>query len=132
MSQVSDLVNEAKLPTKLGPDSTVHTFLESTSVSGRRARRREREELWKRVRHLGLGIFGTVWLEECVSDGGNDKLRAVKEVRKFARGLKPIDYTRELAAIAKFSQQRVSNDVSFSKLIVCWTLTGLLSLMDVS
>lgn len=108
MSQVSDLVKEAKLPTKLGPDNTcVHTFLESIAASGRRPRRREREEIWKKKRHLGIGIFGTVWLEECVSDGGN-KLRAVKEVRKYAPGLRAVDYGRELEAIAKFSQQRVS------------------------
>lgn len=105
MSQMSDLVKDAKLPTKLDPEYTTHTFLESTSVSGRRGRRREREEVWKRKRHLGIGIFGTVWLEECVSDG--NKLRVIKEVRKIAPDSKPMDYNRELEAIAKFSQQKV-------------------------
>lgn len=104
---MSDLVNEAKLPTKLGPDDTwIHTFLESTSAPGRRPRRREREEIWKKKRHLGIGIFGTIWLEERDSDGGN-KLRAVKEVRKYSPGLKEVDYSRELEAIVKFSQQKV-------------------------
>lgn len=127
---MSDLVNEAKLPTKLGPDDTwIHTFLESTSASGRRPRRREREEIWKKKRHLGIGIFGTIWLEECES-GDQSKLRAVKEVRKYAPGLKEVDYSRELEAIAKFSQQRVliSQILRFSLLKLTIFPT---SLMDV-
>ncbi|KAJ5827147.1 hypothetical protein N7447_003910 [Penicillium robsamsonii] len=103
MSQVSDLVKDSKLPTKLDADLTTHTFLESTLVAGRRGRRREREEVWKRKRDLGIGIFGTIWLEECVSEG---KLRAVKEVRKLVPGSRSMDYNRELEAIARFSQQK--------------------------
>ncbi|KAJ5314102.1 Magnesium transporter [Penicillium atrosanguineum] len=104
MFQVSDLVKDTKLPTKHDPEYTTHTFLESTSVSGRRGRRREREELWTKKRHLAIGIFGTVWLEVCASDG--NRLRTVKEVRKIAPDSKTIDYSRELEAIAKFSQER--------------------------
>ncbi|KXG46890.1 uncharacterized protein PGRI_036360 [Penicillium griseofulvum] len=103
MSQVSDLVRDSKLPTKLDADLTTHTFLESTLVAGRRGRRREREEVWKKKRDLGIGIFGTTWLEECVSQG---KLRAVKEVRKLVPGSRSMDYNRELEAIARFSQQK--------------------------
>ncbi|KAJ5091750.1 hypothetical protein NUU61_006620 [Penicillium alfredii] len=105
MSQVSDLVKDSKLPTKVDSEYTTHTFLESTSVAGRRARRREREEIWKKKRPLGIGILSTVWLEECVSEDGS-KLRAVKEVCKTAPGAKLVDYNRELEAIARFSQQR--------------------------
>jgi serine/threonine protein kinase len=101
---VSDFVKDSKLPTKLDLELTTHTFLESTSVTGRRGRRREREEVWKKKRHLGIGTFGTVWLEECISE---DKLRAVKEVRKPAPGSRALDYNRELEAIARFSQQKV-------------------------
>ncbi|KAJ5987398.1 hypothetical protein N7451_011763 [Penicillium sp. IBT 35674x] len=79
MSQVSDLVKDAKLSTKLDPEYTTHAFLESTLVA--------------------------VWLEECVADNSN-KLRAVKEVRKIAPGLQPLDYSHELEAIVKFSQQK--------------------------
>lgn len=104
MSQVSGLVKDSKLHTKLDAELTTHTFLESTLVAGRRGRRREREELWKKKRDLGIGIFGTVWLEECVSEG---KLRAVKEVRKSVPGSRSMDYNRELEAIARFSQQKV-------------------------
>ncbi|KAJ5866146.1 hypothetical protein N7534_000699 [Penicillium rubens] len=103
MSQVSDLVKDSKLPTKFDAELTTHTFLESTLVGGRRGRRREREEVWKKKRDLGIGIFGTVWLEECVGQG---KLRAVKEVRKSVPGSRSMDYNRELEAIARFSQRK--------------------------
>ncbi|KAJ5097052.1 hypothetical protein N7456_007773 [Penicillium angulare] len=105
MSQLSDLVQDAKLSTKLDSELTTHTFLESSSVVGRRSRRREREETWSKKRYLGIGNFGTTWQEECATDG-NDKLRAVKEVRKTAIGNKAIDYSRELEATVKFSQQK--------------------------
>jgi hypothetical protein len=106
MSQVSDLIKDSKLHTKFESELITPTFLESTTIAGRRGRRRERNEVWKRKRHLGIGIFGTVWLEECVSEG---KLRAVKEVRKSVPSLESIDFNRELEAIARFSQQKVSS-----------------------
>ncbi|KAJ5729183.1 uncharacterized protein N7483_003691 [Penicillium malachiteum] len=105
MSHISDLVKDAKLSTKLDLEFTTHTFLESSLVAGQRPRRREREEKWTRKRHLGMGIFGMVWLEEYMIDK-DAKLRVVKEVRRVAPGPKPIDYSRELEAIVKFSQQK--------------------------
>jgi hypothetical protein len=107
MSQTPELVRASKLSTKIDAEHTIHTFLESASVAGRRARRRERQEVWKKKRHLGIGTFGTVWLEECVSENQENKLRAVKEVRKMGPGAKAMDYNRELEAIAKFSAQKV-------------------------
>ncbi|KAJ5717327.1 hypothetical protein N7488_002973 [Penicillium malachiteum] len=105
MSLISDLVKDAKLSTKLDLEFTTHTFIESSLVAGRRPRRREREEKWRRKRHLGMGVFGMVWLEECMTDI-DAKLRVVKEVRRVAPGPKPIDYSRELEAFIKFSQQK--------------------------
>ncbi|KAJ5832702.1 hypothetical protein N7474_001013 [Penicillium riverlandense] len=106
MSQIPELVRDSKLSTKIDAEHTTHTFLESGSVAGRRSRRREREEVWKKKRHLGIGIFGTVWLEECVSENQEHRLRAVKEVRKMGPAAKAMDYNRELETIAKFSQQK--------------------------
>ncbi|KAJ5578028.1 uncharacterized protein N7459_006992 [Penicillium hispanicum] len=94
MSQVSELVKDAKLPTELDSEHTTHTFLESTSAAGRRSRRREREEQWKRKRYLSIGTLGTVWLEESVSDDGN-KLRAVKQVPKTGPGSETVDYNQK-------------------------------------
>lgn len=105
---MSELVKDARLPTKLDPEHTIHTFQESSHVAGRRARRREREEIWRKKRYLGIGAFGTVSLEECVSDSGS-RLRAVREVRRIAQDATPIDFNRELEAIAKLSQQKVAN-----------------------
>ncbi|KAJ5158626.1 uncharacterized protein N7500_008277 [Penicillium coprophilum] len=104
MSQISDLVKDSKLPTRLDAGFTTHTFLESALVTGWHGRRREQEEVWKKKRDPSIGIFGTIWLEECVSEG---KLRVVKKVRKLVPGSRSIDYHRELEIIAHFSQQKV-------------------------
>ncbi|KAJ5392023.1 hypothetical protein N7509_007513 [Penicillium cosmopolitanum] len=104
----SELVKDARLPTKLDPERTTHTFLETSHIAGlagRRARRREREEVWQRQRPLEIDTFSTVWLERCVSDSGGN-LRAVREVRRVGRNSLLIDYTRELEAITKLSQQK--------------------------
>lgn len=55
----------SKLPIKPDPEYTTHAFLELTFVSGRRGRRKKREEKWKRKGHLGIGVFGIVRLKEC-------------------------------------------------------------------
>jgi hypothetical protein len=74
------------------------------------------EERWQRKKELGSGGFGTVWLETCVSsssyssssNGNQNGLRAVKEIRTGgSTSLAAMDYTRELEAIAKFSQAQV-------------------------
>ncbi|KAJ5744988.1 hypothetical protein N7533_009858 [Penicillium manginii] len=104
----SELVNDARLPTKLEPERTTHTFLETSHIAGlagRRARRREREEVWQRQRALEIDTFSTLWLEKCVSDSKGN-LRAVREVRRVAPNSLLIDYTRELEAITKLSQQK--------------------------
>jgi hypothetical protein len=65
------------------------------------------EECWERGRNLGTGSFGTVWLEKLITENGEEKYRAVKEIRKGVQRSKAIDYSRELEAIAKFSHQKV-------------------------
>jgi serine/threonine protein kinase len=65
------------------------------------------EERWERGRNLGTGSFGTVWLEKLVTENGEEKHRALKEIRKGVQLPKAIDYSRELEAIAKFSHQKV-------------------------
>lgn len=72
MSQVSDLVKDAKLSTKLDSEYTTHTFLGSSLVAGKRLSRRQRDGKWTRVRHLGTGNFGTAWLEACMADSSNN------------------------------------------------------------
>ncbi|CAG9990279.1 unnamed protein product [Clonostachys byssicola] len=107
----NDLVQDSKLDTALidhDGNSVQHTLY----ISSHRSRRRPRkvEETWKRSRKIGSGTFGNVWLQECV-DGKNEnigRLRAVKVIAKTkcGDGSAPIEYNRELEAIAKFSQSK--------------------------
>jgi hypothetical protein len=43
------------------------------------------------------------------------EFRAVKEIPKLQQTLKPIDYNREIEAIAKFSHRRVWSPVLISE-----------------
>ncbi|KAK3365111.1 kinase-like domain-containing protein [Lasiosphaeria ovina] len=57
----------------------------------------------------GAALFGTLWLEECLSGPARGQLRAVKEIRKgnsssLVPGGAAVDYERELEAVVKFSQ----------------------------
>ncbi|KAF1850393.1 WD40 repeat-like protein [Cucurbitaria berberidis CBS 394.84] len=58
---------------------------------------------WRRVKVLGKGGFGMVWLEKNTA-GGLGEERAVKEVSKFATGRIATDYNKELVALARLSQ----------------------------
>jgi hypothetical protein len=109
MPPVSDLVRDSKLETAFYENYTQHVYC----VSGADPRQRKirKEERWERREYLGTGTFGTVWLEKLVTDGSEEKYRAIKEIRKEMRkGMQQsgvIDYSRELEAIAKFSHQKV-------------------------
>jgi hypothetical protein len=104
MPLVSDLVKDSKLDTQFKGGLTVHV----SYVSGASSRQRKirKEETWRRLKQLGSGAYGTVWLE---NESTEQKVRAVKTIRKQADGSTPIDYSRELEAIAKFSHVKVSS-----------------------
>jgi hypothetical protein len=101
----SDLVRDLKLETTIVDGTTIHTHNMSDSGAGRR--RINVEEKWERQRKLGNGTYGTVWLEICVLGPKKGQLRAVKEISKEVTTAEPIDYGRELEAIAKFSHAKV-------------------------
>src|SRR5271170_249854 len=105
MPPVSDLVRDSKLETKFRGGYTEHVY----NVSGAtpRQRRVEKVERWERVKRLGSGSFGTVWLQKLVTGNSEEKYRAVKKIRKDVQGQTPVDYGRELEVIAKFSHQKV-------------------------
>lgn len=105
MPPVSDLVKDSKLETKFRGHYTEHVY----NVSGRtpRQRRVEKVERWERIKFLGTGAFGTVWLQKLVTENSEEKYRAIKEIRKGVQGHTPVDYGRELEVIAKFSHQKV-------------------------
>lgn len=54
-------------------------------------------ERWTRVRSIGRGAYGMVWLEKC---SRSRETRAVKEVSKDVQ----MDHLKEIRAIAKFSK----------------------------
>ncbi|CAH0051188.1 unnamed protein product [Clonostachys solani] len=103
---LTDLVHDSKLDTRFVEDGgVVHVSFVSTPGLRRKERKEER---WKSSRILARGSFGRVWLQECTHDNGSKSFRAVKEIfkQKVANEEKPIDYTRELEAIAKFSHTK--------------------------
>ncbi|VUC36618.1 unnamed protein product [Clonostachys rosea] len=103
-----DLVRDSKLDSQFLEDGgIVHVSYVSTPGLRRKDRKEER---WKPCKILGRGAFGRVWLQECNHDNGSKSFRAVKEIFKqnAPNENKPIDYTRELEAIAKFSHTKAS------------------------
>ena len=93
----------SKLETQfhLDPEYTQHVEYISNSTTKQRGTRKEVK--WKRERVLGQGGSGIVWSERCIQGDSQKKVRAVKKIPK----LKSDNYTRELEAIALFSQTKV-------------------------
>jgi hypothetical protein len=73
------------------------------------------QEKWTRLKALGQGSFGIVWLEEKVGEGTKD-VRAVKEIRKGMghRLAFNIDYAGELYAMARLTRVSPSTMTSGS------------------
>jgi hypothetical protein len=105
MSRASDLVQDTKLATRFQDSLTIHTFREVDAQRGRF----NREERWKRERHLGRGGFGHVYVESCIAGKRRDVKRAVKIIHKPSNVRTSQALDRELEAIAKFSHDRVSD-----------------------
>ncbi|OQD94882.1 hypothetical protein PENSOL_c023G10656 [Penicillium solitum] len=100
----SDLVTDSKLSVRFSAKHTHHVVFESDVRSGQR--RQRKEESWERMEHLGKGGGGSVWLEQCLNVDSQPKTRAVKVIPKQTSFGQHIDYSRELEAIAKFSQTK--------------------------
>jgi hypothetical protein len=92
-----DLVSRYKLRTFFENDFTEHHRITSDRTRG--VRRYTEVQKWYRVKELGRGGFGVVFLEEDAAG----ELRAVKDVRKQNNGSQTVDWFRELLAMAYFS-----------------------------
>ncbi|VUC21795.1 unnamed protein product [Clonostachys rosea] len=104
---VSDLVRDSKLETQITSNGNVVRHISYISNPRMRQRRMKKEETWRRLKKLGSGSFGCVWLEERLDGDDTSGLRAVKEITKSREGKRSeIDYNRELEAIAKFSHPK--------------------------
>ena len=98
METSSDLVNYFRLEYRNFSGYVEHTRIYSDPARG--IRKAKKTTQWTRVKEIGQGGFGDVWLER--EHGG--ELRAVKEVRKYDEMSRKIDYERELLAMAYFSR----------------------------
>ena len=106
MPRIPDLVLDSRLCTRFRDSIITHSYLEVDSVG----KRFSREEHWISERIIGRGGFGQVRLERCMVEGAKqDSLRAVKAINKPFNLSDPFDFNRELEAIAKFSNDRVSS-----------------------
>ena len=106
MTPVSDLVRDSKLKTTIQNDITRHVIVRAGHSA--RQRKLRQEQRWKRVRTLGEGSDGIVWLEKLIEGECLVEERAVKAIRKRIHKSKTIDISRELETIAKFSHPIVS------------------------
>jgi hypothetical protein len=116
-ARIPDLVRDTCLETSFVGDITVHLHDDSSDddASGAtNSRPTRRAESWKWDKSLGEGGYGDVWLQRCVQGKRHYENRAVKVIvldggGRGGGGRKgQINYIRELEAIAKFSQKRVS------------------------
>jgi hypothetical protein len=111
MSLPNDFVRDSELATEiLSEELCVHTIHESDHLSGSRGA--PRLEYWQRHKIIGRGSYGSVRLEKCVKGRRDSQVRAVKQIT--IAGLpqaKSLDYSRELEAIAKFSQPKVCSAI---------------------
>ena len=98
-----ELAQESHLETEIINECTTHSFYESEGDT----RTVKRQEQWYEVKHIGGGGFGQVFLQECRSEDKKGELRAVKQISLPKRRSNPKDYTRELEALATFSQPKV-------------------------
>ena len=99
MDEVTELLEDFKLVTRFEGDQIEHLYDECDRTSSRRVVKRY--ERWERVRLLGHGAFGTVWLEKCVAGKQVGSLRATKDIRS-SNGR--VDYAPELEALSKLSK----------------------------
>ena len=115
---VSDLVKLSKLDVEFheDPQYTQHV---TDVVENKNIRKKVRkEERCKRKKRLGRAGFGTVWLEQCIVGNQEGELRAVKDFPKQGSG----DYSREVEAIAIFSNQKVNLRLCYCFLVVPYGL----------
>ena len=106
------MTSQGPLP-ELVRDTRLHAEVQGKITVHRRLVRRRgapQEERWIRYENsiIGGGGSGVVWLEHKVKQAAEDldECRAVKGIRMS--GDSTIRYVRELEALAKFSQERVS------------------------
>ena len=96
----SGLVNRFKLEAKIYPQHTLHTTSRSDPARGLE---KEIVTTWSRIKEIGVGNCGSVWLESDLT-GSQIFERAVKRIPKWIYTRNKTDYKREIAAMAVLSK----------------------------
>ncbi|CAG9977325.1 unnamed protein product [Clonostachys byssicola] len=104
------LVKDSMLQTTFGDDNRSFYHVSYVADAGNQQRQVRRESRWTRERKIGSSASSSTWLEKCISGEEGGQLRAVKEIPKrissrAADASEFVDYTKQLEAIAKFSQE---------------------------
>ncbi|KAK5110492.1 hypothetical protein LTR85_001021 [Meristemomyces frigidus] len=99
----TDLVRLARLDATLWEDSR-YVYVRHLYYGWREAPLEE--YVWKRThKPIGQGGFGAVFREECIQGSSRGAVRAVKTLQKpTTSNAGSLDYSRELEAIARFSE----------------------------
>jgi hypothetical protein len=100
----SDLINHYKLVARIQHDHTVQLIHKSDPINGRR--KVTIEKRWHKVKRLGQGAYGVVYLEREETNGVESQ-RAVKQVPKLLQSGATVDYSRELSAMAILSKVKL-------------------------
>lgn len=103
MSIGSDLIDYFKLNAHFDAVNNITIETVQTSDRSRGLRQVTVVKKWRRVKKIGQGACGAVWLEG--DDGPTEDQRAVKEIAKdiHSSTLK-VNYTRELLALGRLSK----------------------------
>ena len=100
MTSLDLVIDYHRLDTEFFKGYVRHTTFHSDASQG--GRQLKVVKKWYRDRELGRGSFGTVFLER----SGKVEQRAVKEIAKDKNSGTPIDYKRELMAMAVLAKVR--------------------------
>ncbi|CAG9990128.1 unnamed protein product [Clonostachys byssicola] len=120
-----DLVRDSKLETVITNNGALVQHITYEPNHYVHQRRLRKKQTWKRVRELGRGGSGCVWLEERLDGHDNGgTFRAVKEIFKIQPPGQhlSINYDRELEAIAKFPHSKVTYFSFFSLFLSFYSL----------
>jgi hypothetical protein len=101
---LSDLINHYKLVARIHHEYTEQVIHKSDPINGRR--KVTIEKRWHKVKRLGKGQYGVVYLEREETNGVESQ-RAVKQVPKLLESGARVDYSRELSAMAILSKVKL-------------------------
>ncbi|WAO92365.1 Camk kinase [Fusarium falciforme] len=104
---LSDIVRDLRLSTHSNGIFTIHLHNDPDAPPSAP----QRQEHWKKVRNIGHGGQGEVVLETCVKGSRHFTERAVKKIWLQNSDSKR-RYERELAAIVKFSHDRILSGIA--------------------